>query len=89
MHMHSERIQILITREQRRKLESEAARRGASVASLVREAVDARFETVDRAARLRAIGEIRTMGGGRFLNPDELNRVFSSERDEALDDAGG
>jgi len=35
MHMHSERLQILVTPEQRRKLESEAEHRGESVGSLV------------------------------------------------------
>lgn len=87
--MHSERIQVLITPEQRRKLEAEATRRGASVASLIRDAVDARFQTVDRATRLQAIAEIRAMGAGRFLDPEELNRVFGSERDQALGDSTG
>ncbi len=48
MHMYTERLQILVTPEQRRKLESEAEHRGESVGSLVRKAVDAAYDPVDR-----------------------------------------
>jgi hypothetical protein len=40
MLMLSERLQVLIGRDQRTRLEREAARRGTSVATLVREAID-------------------------------------------------
>lgn len=43
MSMFSERLQVLIGREQRSRLEREAERRGTSVATLVREAIDHRF----------------------------------------------
>jgi hypothetical protein len=43
MSMLNERLQVLIAREQRERLEREAARRGASVAALVREAIDLTF----------------------------------------------
>ena len=83
--MLSERLQILVSREQRRRLEREAKRRGTSVGSLIREAVDARFGAVTTDERLRALDDIRAMHG-RFLPPDELNRIAASERDrdEAL-----
>jgi hypothetical protein len=39
----TERLQVLIERDQRERLEREAAARGASVATLVREAIDLAF----------------------------------------------
>lgn len=39
----TERLQVLIESEQRRRLEREAATRGTSVATLVREAIDLAF----------------------------------------------
>ena len=83
--MFSERLQVLISPEQRRALEAEAKRREASVASVIREAIDLRLGTVDRSARLRALDEIRAMQGGPFLTPEELNREVAAEREQAFD----
>ena len=81
--MINERLQILVTSEQRRRLEEEALRRGASVASLIREAIDARFGAVTRADRLRALQEIHALNG-RFLPPEELDRLVVEERNRKL-----
>jgi hypothetical protein len=81
--MINERLQILITSDQRRRLEAEARRRETSVASLIREAIDARFGAVTRADRQAALQEIRGMTG-RFLDPDEINRLVAQERELAL-----
>ena len=81
--MLSERLQILVTPEQRRRLEVEAKRRGASIASLIREAVDARFGTISRTDRLHAVERIRALSG-RYLPPEELNRIVEQEREEEL-----
>ena len=43
MSMKTERLQVLIELDQRERLEREAAARGASVATLVREAIDLAF----------------------------------------------
>jgi hypothetical protein len=43
MSMLKERLQVLIDREQRERLEREATARGTSVATLVREAIDLTF----------------------------------------------
>jgi predicted DNA-binding protein len=80
--MLNERLQILVSREQRRRLEAEARRRGASVASLIREAIDAQLGTVAREERLGAAEAIGRMDGGTFLPPEELDRVLEQERDE-------
>ncbi|MEX2195307.1 MAG: hypothetical protein WD844_08475 [Thermoleophilaceae bacterium] len=66
--------------EQRRRLEAEAARRGTSVAALVREAVDARYGPVSRAERGAAIAEIRAMRG-TYRSPEELEALIAAERD--------
>ena len=79
--MYSERIQLLITKEQRRRLEQEAKRRGTSVASVVRDAVDTHLGPFSREDRLRAVEEIRQMRGGRLLSPEEINRLVAEERE--------
>jgi hypothetical protein len=84
--MLNERLQILVDAEQRRRLEREASRRGTSVGSLVREAIDAHLGTVTRAERLRALGTIRAARTGRFLSAEDLNALVEGERDEELDD---
>lgn len=78
MCMLSERLQILVSPEQRQRLEHEASRRGASVGSVVREAIDARLGTVTRAERMRALEEIRQMNAGPALSPEELNEIFGN-----------
>ncbi len=73
-----ERFQILLSTEQRRRLEREAARRGESVAALIREAVDARFPGPTRDDRLTALESMRSRRG-RFVPADELDEIAESE----------
>ncbi len=87
--MLSERLQILVTPEQRSQLESEAKRRGSSVGALIRDAIDARLGGVSREERIEAVEAIAQLEGGRFISPEELNRIFEQERDEELDRAHG
>lgn len=82
--MITERVQILLTRQQRRRLENEAQRQARSVASLVREAIDARFGTFSREERLAAVDAIGAMTGGRYLTPEQINRAVEEEREAAL-----
>ena len=79
MCMFSERLQILVSPDQRRRWEAEAKRRGTSLAGLIREAVDHQVEAVDRPDRGRAVDAVRGMGG-RFLSLDELDRLVEEER---------
>ncbi len=81
--MFKERLQVLVSAEQRRCLESEAQRRGTSVASLIREAVDVHFRRVSQADRLHALAGIRATRG-RFLSPDELTRLVGDEHEGQL-----
>ncbi len=82
MCMFSERLQILLSPEQRRRWEAEAKRRGTSVASLIRDAVDRDLGPVDRPARIEAVDAIRVMRG-RFLTVGEMDRVVEEERSKA------
>jgi hypothetical protein len=82
--MLKERLQILISTDQRRRLEREAQRRGTSVASVIRDAVDAQLGGVtveDRRAAVDRIGALR----GRPLPPEELNRIVEEEREAEAD----
>ena len=79
MCMFSERLQILISPEQRRRLETEARRRGTSVAALIREAVDLHLGPPARGERQRAIAGIRMMHG-RPLSPEELEGLVEQDR---------
>ena len=79
MCMFTERLQILVSPEQRKRLEAEAGRRGTSVAALIREAVDEYLGATPPDQRLRAVEGIGGMRG-RFLSPDELERLVEEDR---------
>lgn len=83
--MLTERLQILVDPEQRRRLDAEAGRRGTSVASLIREAVDSYLGRIPADDRRGALEAIRAMEG-RFLAPAELDRI-AEEQGEAQADA--
>lgn len=86
--MLKERLQILVSADQRRRLEQEARRRGTSVGNVIRDAVDAQLggATVeDRRAAVDRISALR----GRSLSPDEINRIVEAERDAAGDELLG
>lgn len=86
--MFTERIQVLMTKAQRRRLEQEARRRGTSVGALIREAIDVREGRAPLADRLRAVAEMKAMagrGGGRSLSVEEIERTVDEEREEWLE----
>jgi hypothetical protein len=83
--MLDQRMQILISADQRRRLEQEARRRSTSVASVIRDAVDAQLGGITVEERRAALDEILAMRG-RFASPDELNRLAASEHDDQLED---
>lgn len=78
MCMYSERLQILVSPEQRRMLDAEARQRGVSVAALIRDAVEEHLGLVDPRTRGEAIARIREMRG-THVPPDELNRIVEEE----------
>jgi hypothetical protein len=81
MHMFSERLQILVSPEQRRRLEAEAASRGTSVASVIRDAVDERLRGPTPAQRLAAV-ERAASRQAEYVPIEELNRLIASQYDE-------
>ena len=83
MCMFDVRLQILISPEQRSRLEIEAKRRQISVASVIREAIDSRYGAVAPEQRVRAVEEIGRMQG-RFVPPEKLRRLIDEEREQTL-----
>jgi hypothetical protein len=84
MNMFSERLQILVSKEQRLRLEREAKRRGSSVASVIRDAVDAELGGVTRETRMQAVEEIAAMQGVPYVPPEELNRLIDESHYEEI-----
>lgn len=82
--MINERLQVLLTSEQRRRLEREARRQGRSVASLIRDAIDARFGYPSPEERLAAFEAIRGMGGDPALRPSELRRAIDESHQDQI-----
>ena len=80
MSMLTERLQVLISPAQRRRLEAEAQLRGSSVAALVREAIDASLGGPTQEERRRAVEEIAAMKG-RYLTPEEIEEIIAEERE--------
>jgi len=77
--MLTKRLQILVSPEQRKRLEAEAGRRGTSVAAVIREAVDEYLGATSPDQRVRAVEGIEGMRG-RFLSPGELEGLVEEER---------
>ncbi|HXF73824.1 MAG TPA: CopG family transcriptional regulator [Actinomycetota bacterium] len=81
--MLNERLQILISGEQRRRLDAEAARRGTSVSALIREAIDRSLGGVRPEERMEALERIRAMRG-RAPSTEEIERLVEEERRRAF-----
>jgi hypothetical protein len=79
--MLDQRLQILVTREQRRRLEEEARRTGASVGALIREAVDERYGGVTRDERIAAAERITSLAG-RHRSVHDLDAVLAARYDD-------
>jgi hypothetical protein len=78
--MLNERLQILITKQQRVRLEAEARQRNVSVGRLIREAIDATYGAITTQERLDSVEQIGQLSGGKFLTPDEIESVIAEER---------
>lgn len=72
--MYSERLQILLTTDQRRRLQQEAKRRNTSVTALVREAVDEHFGAMSQGRREQAYRSI-VARRSRYVAPDKLDEL--------------
>lgn len=77
-----ERLQILVTPDQRRRLTVIAGERGEPVTALVREAIDSRFPpTVDAAARRAAARRLLDRPRVPYLPPEELDALLDDRFD--------
>lgn len=84
--MFSERIQILISPEQRSWLEEMARQRDTSVAALVREALDAHFHIPTREERMAAAKWLTSStAGGKHMPIEELNELIDSRFDDEME----
>jgi Ribbon-helix-helix protein, copG family len=78
------RTQILLDEERYRRLEERASETGRSVASLIRDAIDAQFEDDDQARRRREAGQAllaEPMPNGYDREPD-----WEDVKDDAVDE---
>jgi hypothetical protein len=82
--MYTERLQILVSKEQRRRLEREAKRRKSSVASVIRDAVEAELGGTSRQDRLDAVAAITHLRAAPYLSPGELEREIAAARDDDI-----
>jgi Ribbon-helix-helix protein, copG family len=83
MSMLTVRLQILVSPQQKRRLEAEAQTRGESVGELVREAIDARYGAEPtREERMAAVERMRAAPAIRFFTPEELMRIHEEEIEE-------
>lgn len=78
--MLSDRLQILVTSEQRRRLEDKAGHLGVSVGKVVRDAIDETLGAATPENRLRAAEEIVAMKAV-FVAPRELESILDEERE--------
>jgi hypothetical protein len=77
-----DRLQILVTPEQRRRLLVIAGERGEAVTALVREAIDAAFPPlVDAAARQAAARRLLDRPKVPYLSPEELDAMLDDRFD--------
>jgi hypothetical protein len=72
--MYSERLQILLTSDQRRRLQHESKRRKTSVTALIREAVDEHFGVEPEGSKEQAYRSI-VARRSRFVAPDKLDEL--------------
>ena len=85
MRMYTERLQILVSKEQRRRLEREAKRRKSSVASVIRDAVETELGGTSRQDRLNAVAAISRLQAAPYLSPEELEREIARAHSDEIE----
>jgi hypothetical protein len=76
-----ERMQILLTPDQRRRLTQAARSQGTAVTALVREAIDEKFPPETTAQGRRAAADRLLAMRVPYIEPDELNRLLDDRFD--------
>jgi hypothetical protein len=77
----TERLEVRLDAERRRKLSEITAARGSPVSVVVRELIDQAYEEIDRATRLRAARELGQMEIEDVPDPEMLKRQLESTHD--------
>lgn len=82
--MYDQRMQLLLSKAQRTRLDRESARTGRPISELVREAIDVHFEVDEDADRRRAAADW-ILSRPKAENPmsiEEINELIDSRYDE-------
>jgi uncharacterized protein (DUF1778 family) len=74
----TERLEVRLDEERRRKLAEVASRRGTPVSEAVRTMIDEAYEDLVRERRLEAARRIASMEIAGLADPDELSRELES-----------
>ena len=82
--MVSERLEVRLDKERRRKLSELAASRGAPISELVRQMIDEQYEAILRERRLTAVREIAKMQIEDVPDPETLKRQLDSAHDPGV-----
>lgn len=77
----TERLEVRLGEERRRKLEQIAASRGLAVSAVVRQLIDQAYEDIGRAERLRLVRELAALEIEDVPDPETLNRQLDSAYD--------
>ena len=72
--MASERLEVRLDQERRRKLAELAERRGTAVSEAVRSLIDEAYEAILRERRMEAARALAAMAVEDVPEPDELSR---------------
>ena len=81
--MPTERLDVRLDHERRRRLSALATARGASVSEVVREMIDQAYEEGLRAERLRAARELARLAVEDVPDPETLSRQLEGTYESA------
>ena len=81
--MATERLDVRLDRERRRRLSALATARGGSVSEVVREMIDQAYEEALRADRVRAARELAQLAVEDVPDPETLRRQLEGTYDSA------
>ncbi|USQ75568.1 hypothetical protein [Ornithinimicrobium cryptoxanthini] len=90
MSVMEKRLQLLLDAERYALVSQEATRSGRSVASVIREAIDVRFEQAEaQTRRAAALGEFLALGPDEDGQPEDVVAALQGEFEDHLDRKGG
>lgn len=90
MSAMEKRLQLLLDAQRFELVSAEAARSGRSVASVIREAIDVRFEVAEQEARrTRALDEFLALAVDETGPPEDVVSDLHREFDDHLNRKGG